>query len=274
MESEPQRKRSVLLSWLRRGLWVLAGLALAALAWQVLTWPDVARLRDVDPDTTAFIERYRSERRAAGLDAGVAWRWVDYERISIELKHAVLVSEDIGFFDHRGFALDEVKIALREALREREPPRGASTITQQLAKNLWLSPRRSPLRKLEEAILTRQLERHLDKRRILELYLNVVEFGHGIYGVEAAARRYFGKAALDLTEREAAMLAASLPRPSTWHPGVERESYQRYVEEVLRRMERAEFLWRYFTPPPLLQSLPSAPVPSATPVDSTATPSG
>ncbi len=242
MESEPQRKRSVLLSWLRRGLWVLAGLALAALAWQVLTWPDVARLRDVDPDTTAFIERYRSERRAAGLDAGVAWRWVDYERISIELKHAVLVSEDIGFFDHRGFALDEVKIALREALREREPPRGASTITQQLAKNLWLSPRRSPLRKLEEAILTRQLERHLDKRRILELYLNVVELGEGIYGVEAAARHYFGVPASALSRRQAAELAAGLPRPRRWHPGSDSTAYRRRVEMTLERMDRSGWL--------------------------------
>ena len=129
-------------------------------------------------------------------------------------------------------------------MEEGELPRGASTITQQLAKNLWLSPSRNPLRKLREGILTWQLERALSKRRILELYLNVVELGPGVYGVEAAARRYFGKPAAALEPMEAAQLAASLPRPRRWHPGVTSPAYQAHVKRVRERMERAQFLQR------------------------------
>ena len=136
------------------------------------------------------------------------------------------MAEDIGFFDHRGFAVEEIKEAVRGAVEEGKALRGASTITQQLAKNLWLSPSRNPWRKVEEAILTWQLERHLEKRRIFELYLNVVELGPGVYGAEAAARRYFEKPAGALREAEAAELAASLPNPSAWHPGSESRAYR------------------------------------------------
>jgi hypothetical protein len=122
--------------------------------------------------------------------------------------------------------------------------RGGSTITQQVAKNLWLSPSRNPLRKVKEAILTWQLERKLGKLRILELYLNVVEFGPGVWGAEAAARHYFGRPAADLDEDEAARLAASLPSPSTWHPGASSPAYRRYVDTVRRRMDKADFLRR------------------------------
>jgi monofunctional biosynthetic peptidoglycan transglycosylase len=120
----------------------------------------------------------------------------------------------------------------------------ASTITQQLAKNLWLSPSYNPLRRVKEAILTWQLERTLPKRRILELYLNVVELGPGLYGVGAASRRYFGKATADLDEIEAAQLAAVLPRPGAWYPGAPSRAYQRYVEAIRRRMATADFLWK------------------------------
>jgi monofunctional biosynthetic peptidoglycan transglycosylase len=154
----------------------------------------------------------------------------------------VLVAEDIGFFTHHGFALAEMQNALEDALRDRELPRGASTITQQLAKNLWLSPSRNPLRKAREALLTWQLERALSKRRILELYLNVVEFGPGIYGAGAASQRYFGKAPADLDESEAAQLAAALPNPAAWHPGAGSAAYRRHVAAIERRMSRAAFL--------------------------------
>jgi len=217
-----------------------AGGALAA--W--LTWPDVAPLAERNPETTAFMERYRTRQREAGASAAVAWDPVPYQAISGHLKRAAVAAEDMEFFFHHGFSSSEVKAALRAAWRELEAPRGASTITQQLAKNLWLSPSRNPFRKLQEAVLTRALERHLSKRRILEVYLNVVEFGPGIYGAEAAAQRYFGKPAAWLTEDEAAALAASLPRPSTWHPGVESRAYARYTAEVRRRMDAAAFLWR------------------------------
>ncbi|MDX1644406.1 MAG: monofunctional biosynthetic peptidoglycan transglycosylase [Thermoanaerobaculia bacterium] len=226
----------------RRLLVAALGLLVGALVWQVVTWPDVAALAHSEPETTAFIERFERQRREEGLEAEVAWRWVDYDDISIHFKQAVLVSEDIAFFSHRGFALEEIEIALREAWAERKPPRGASTITQQLAKNLWLSPARSPLRKLEEAILTWQLERHLDKQRILELYMNVVELGQGIYGVEAAARHYFSRSASELSRRQAAELAAALPRPRHWRPGSDSRAYRRRVDIALARMAKTDWL--------------------------------
>ncbi len=240
--------KTSMLASARRGCLRLLAAAVAAallwLGWKAVTWPDVAALATENPRTTAFIERFKKTRKAAGKSDAVAWRQVPYAKISPHLKRAVLVGEDIGFFDHEGFEVEEIKIAVRDALEEGKKPRGASTITQQLAKNLWLSPSRNPLRKAEEAILTWQLEQHLEKRRILELYLNVVELGPGIYGAEAAARHYFGKPAAALGEREAAQLAASLPRPSTWHPGSGRRGYARHVERILQRMEQARHLWK------------------------------
>ena len=190
------------------------------------------------------LARYRAAERAARRDGRVAWTWVPYGAISAHVKRAVLVAEDINFFSHQGFEMEEARRAMARAIEEGELPRGASTITQQLAKNLWLSPSLNPVRKAREAILTWQLERALRKRRILELYLNVVELGPGVYGVEAASRRYFGKAAADLAPAEAAQLAAILPRPSRWHPGVRSAAYQAHVARILRRMDRAEFLRR------------------------------
>lgn len=227
--------------------WVAGALGIGIAGWvayEAATWPDVAALVRHHPESTAFIERYRRRQTEAGRSAAVRWDWVSGDRISSHLKRAVVAAEDMEFFAHHGFSSAELRDALTQALRKLEAPRGASTITQQLAKNLWLSPSRNPLRKLKEAMLTRQLERHLTKGRILELYLNVVEFGPGIYGAEAAARHYFGKPAWDLTEHEAAELAASLPRPSIWHPGRDSRAYARYVAEVDRRMSVATFLWR------------------------------
>jgi monofunctional glycosyltransferase len=209
-----------------------------------LTWPDVAALARRPPSTTAFIERWRAGQRAAGRSDRVERAWVAYAAISPSLKVAVLVAEDINFFSHRGFDTGEIRKALSQALEDGELPRGASTITQQLAKNLWLSPSRDPLRKTREAILTWQLERALGKRRILELYLNVAEFGPGVWGAESASRRYFGKRAADLGDDEAARLAAALPSPTHWHPGASSTASRRHAEAVRRRMDRAQFLRR------------------------------
>lgn len=229
------RKRLLLL--------VLVGLFVAWAAWQALTWPDVSALAEDAPESTAFIDQYRRGGwLGLGPDRDVKWTWVSGSRISSNLKRAVIVSEDIEFFSHNGFSTREQQAALRDAWEEKKLPRGASTLTQQLAKNLYLSPSRNPLRKVKEAVLTWQLERSLSKRRILEIYLNVVEFGDGIYGAEAAARHYFGKSARSLTERQAAELAASLPRPRSWHPGVKSRSYQRKVRSIERRMAKASWL--------------------------------
>jgi len=222
----------------RWSLWIFgAATALTALVigtWMA-TWPDVTSLATSFPQTTAFIER----DRARGVP--VRWRPVAYDEISNELKRAVLVAEDINFFSHSGFDTTEISNAAREALGGRRV-RGASTITQQLAKNLWLSPDRTARRKLEEAVLTWRLERSLSKRRILELYLNVVQFGPGTYGAAAAAERYFDLPPSGLNSDQAAQLAASLPRPSSWHPGCGSQGYARHVERIRGRMERATWL--------------------------------
>jgi monofunctional biosynthetic peptidoglycan transglycosylase len=218
----------------------VAGLILV----QMLTWPNVAALASEPPETTAFIDRYRERQRAAGANDAIIWRWVPASGLSPHLMRAVVAAEDLEFFSHDGFSTAEIKVAIQQAIEERRVPRGASTITQQLAKNLWLSPSRNPLRKLKEAVLTRQLEQHLGKERILEVYLNVVEFGPGVYGAESASQRYFGKPAAEVTQHEAAQLAATLPQPSRRNPGRPTPGFWRYVAEIEARMERATFLWR------------------------------
>ena len=233
-----RKKRSRLQRCLRYALLAGAALVLMISLFVILTWPNVAALSDSNPDRTAFIERARSQ----GTD--VEWRWVSGDAISVDLKKAVLVAEDLRFFNHNGFDTHEIRIAAREAMQGKRV-RGASTITQQLAKNLWLSPSRSPTRKLREIALTRQLERHLSKQRILEIYLNVVEFGPGIFGAEAAANQYFDKSAADLGPEEAARLAASLPRPSKWHPGVESRGYEKSVSRILALMEECGWLEKW-----------------------------
>jgi monofunctional biosynthetic peptidoglycan transglycosylase len=235
----------------------IAVLLAAAGVYQWLTWPDVAALAEHPPKTTAFMEAYQARQRAAGKSTDVAWQWVPWSAIAPGLKRAVVSGEDMEFFFHHGFSTAEMEAALKAAVEQGRPLRGASTITQQLAKNLWLSPSRNPWRKVKEALLTRSLERHLTKQRILELYLNVVEFGPGVYGAEAAARTFFGEPARALTDHEAAMLAAGLPRPSTWHPGRTTSGYLAYVSEIERRMSVATFLWRYIGEvAPTLDSLP------------------
>lgn len=231
-------------SWLRRAARLALAAAFAYIVWEALTWPRVDALARGMPETTAFIDRWKREQRSAGKSDRPDWRWVPYATISPHLKRAVLVSEDINFFAHHAFEVAEIKTALRDAIDEEGMPRGASTITQQVAKNLWLSPSRNPLRKLKEAILAWQLERSLDKKRILEIYLNVAEFGSGIYGAEAASQRYFGKTAAELDEREAAQLAACLPKPGRWNPGGHSAVAARRTERILGRMEKAQFLWK------------------------------
>jgi len=224
--------------WIRCALFIVAIVLLLILSYVIVTWPDVATLATNNPETTAFIEHARSR----GDD--IEWLWVSSEVISTDLKKAVLVAEDLSFFKHSGFDTYEIRVAAREAVQGRRV-RGASTITQQLAKNLWLSPSRSPIRKLREIVLTRQLERHLSKQRILEIYLNVVEFGPGIYGAGAASRHYYGIPAADLDAEQAARLAAALPRPSKWHPGVESRGYEGSVLRILNLMEDCGWLEKY-----------------------------
>ena len=191
--------------------------------------PHAAPLAEGDPATTAFIER----TRMTGLE--VHWTPVPYDAIAEDLKLAVLVSEDIRFFSHRGFDGFEIRTAVGDALRGKRL-RGASTLTQQLARNLWLSNRRSPVRKLREAILTVKLENSLSKRRILHLYLNTAIFGADLVGVEAASRRFFGVSAAEVSPEQAALLAATLPAPTKWYPGSGSPRAARQFERILDRM--------------------------------------
>ena len=174
---------------------IAGALGFGALAYIYLTLPDVRPLATANPPTTAFIELRAAEARAAGKAPRRNQRWIAYERISPHLKRAVLVAEDSAFWQHGGVDLEQLKESMEANFEQGRFARGGSTITQQLAKNLYLSPSRNPMRKLRELIIARRLEAALSKRRILELYLNVVEWGDGIYGAEAASRVYFHKPA-------------------------------------------------------------------------------
>ncbi|MGH7825974.1 MAG: monofunctional biosynthetic peptidoglycan transglycosylase [Candidatus Binatia bacterium] len=177
------------------------------------TLPDVSILTKKNPATTALIELRDREYRERKIRVSRQQIWLAYGAISEHLKKAVILSEDSAFFSHKGVDLAELKEALEQDWETMSFKRGGSTITMQLAKNLYLSPSKNPLRKLKEIIIAWRLERTLTKRRIFELYLNIVECGRHIYGVEAASRHYFGKSAANLNELEAATLAALLPNP-------------------------------------------------------------
>src|SRR5450755_4190812 len=209
-------------------------LAAAALFW--LTLPDVMPLAHAFPKTTAFMERRKDALARAGKSTAIEYRPVPLARISPSLRRAVIVAEDARFYEHQGVDWTAVRAAAERDWQRRELGMGGSTLTQQLAKNLYLSPARTPWRKLREWAITRRLERSLTKSRILELYLNVVEFGARTYGAEAAARRYFGKPASDLSPREAATLAAVIPSPRIYDPVRHRARVERRADRILRGM--------------------------------------
>jgi monofunctional biosynthetic peptidoglycan transglycosylase len=178
------------------------------------------------------------EAAAKGRTARVDQRWVPYARVSPLLRHAILVAEDDAFFAHGGLDWDEIREAARRDLERRRVVRGGSTITQQLAKNVFLGDERTLWRKLTEAFLALRLERALGKRRIFELYLNLIEWGDGIYGAEAAARRYFGVPASDLNPREAVLLAAVIINPRRYSPLHPSRRIERRAKMIARRLAR------------------------------------
>ena len=179
------------------------------------TLPDVSVLKQRNPKSSALMELRDEEYRKKAIRAPRRQNWVTYGAISENLKKAVLINEDAAFFSHKGIDLDELKAALKKDWETMSFNRGGSTITMQLAKNLYLNPSKNPLRKVKEIIIARQLEQALSKQRIFEIYLNVVEWGRNVYGAEAAARFYFGKSAAALDPLEAATLAALVPSPRT-----------------------------------------------------------
>ena len=224
-----------------------------------LTLPDVRSLARENPKTTAWMEMRALEAAAAGRPQRREFRWVPYSRISSNLKRAVIVTEDSKFWDHEGVDLEQIKESIEVNVEKMKAMRGGSTVTQQLAKNLYLSPSRNPIRKLRELILARRLEATLSKARILELYLNVIEWGDGVWGAEAAARRYFGVSASALTAPQSALLAGAIRNPHIMNPGRPSGRLLRLQARILRNMN-------YVEPPA------AVPVVMETPVDSAAPP--
>jgi monofunctional glycosyltransferase len=224
---------------IRRTLDVVAGagaVLFACLVYAYLTLPDVRPLATSNPTTTAFIELRADEALEKGLKPRRVQRWVGYSHVSPELKRAVLVAEDDAFFQHEGVDLAQLQESLEIDWAKGKFTRGASTITQQLAKNLYLSPSKNPLRKLRELIIARRLEAELKKARILEIYLNVIEWGDGIYGAEAAAQTYFRSPAAQLDPNEAALLAGAIINPRLLNPARPTRRLLQRQQLILRRM--------------------------------------
>jgi monofunctional glycosyltransferase len=223
------------------GRWTLgvAAVGFGCLAYVYLTLPDVRPLRTLNPASTRFMELRAEEARAKGRPVRKVQQWVGYARISPDLKRAVLIAEDDAFWQHEGVDFEQLQESLELDWARGRWSRGGSTITQQLAKNLYLSPSKDPLRKLRELLIARRLEAELKKTRILELYLNVIEWGDGIYGVEAAARTYFHTSAAALGPAEAAALAASIVNPRVMNPAHPTPRLARRRQLILQRMGSA-----------------------------------
>jgi len=219
-----------------RVLLALPAAAFAVLAYAYLTLPDVRPLKTSNPPTTAFMDLRDREARANGKVPRRVFRWVSYSRISSDLKRAVLVAEDDAFWQHEGVDFEQLQESIETDWARGRFARGGSTITQQLAKNLYLSPSKNPLRKLRELVIARRLEAELKKSRILELYLNVIEWGDGVYGVESASRLYFQKSAAELGPSEAALLAAAIANPRNFNPARPSSRLLRRQQLILRRM--------------------------------------
>jgi monofunctional glycosyltransferase len=230
-----------------------------------ITFPDTARLAKEAPSTTAFMEARKAELRAAGEDDHLLHTWVPYERISPYLRRGVLVAEDDSFYEHSGVDVKGLEEALRKDWAHKKLTHGGSTITQQLAKNLYLTGSRNPLRKIKEYFIARSLESHLTKKRILELYLNVAEMGDRVYGAEAAAEYYFHTSAAALSVQQAAVLAGCLPNPRIMNPGAPNKRLRWRERMVLSRMRR----WGYLFEKEVLTE--KAPAPAAAPTATTST---
>jgi len=246
----PRQTRSIA-KRLFRFLVALAAVGFAYLAYVYLTLPDVRWLAATNPTTTAFMELRIREAAAAGRKFQIRHRWVPYNQISANLRRAVIVTEDAAFYDHDGIDLTELKASLEKNWEEGQFLRGGSTITQQLAKNLYLSPTRNPMRKVKELLIARRLEAALGKRRIFEIYLNMIEWGDGIFGCEAAARAYFGGPCASLGVEQAALLAGAIINPREHSPAKPTRRLLRRQQIIIRRMGIKE------TPSPAVMPTPS-----------------
>jgi monofunctional biosynthetic peptidoglycan transglycosylase len=224
-------------AWLKR---TLLGLLALVVLWQGWYFGWVVWYKWMDPGKTRFMSQRLDELREKNPKAELKHQWVPYARISNNLKRAVVAAEDDKFVDHEGFDWEGIQKAIEKNQQKGKVVAGGSTITQQLAKNIFLSPSKTPWRKAQEAVITVWIEALWDKRRILEVYLNVVEWGEGLFGAEAAAKRYYGTTAASLGAEQAARLAVMLPAPRR----MEKNPYSAYingrVQLILGRMPHAE----------------------------------
>jgi monofunctional biosynthetic peptidoglycan transglycosylase len=230
-----------LLASLWRGFCYPVGILVIALSvyefWffvQILYWVDN------NPQETRFMEARIETLRQKDPTARLQNRWTRYEAISVDLKRAIIVAEDAKFVDHEGFDWEGIQRAMDKNQKRGKIVAGGSTITQQLAKNLFLSGERSALRKAQEAAITAMLEAVMDKRRIFEIYLNLAEWGEEVFGAEAAARHYYGVSAADLAPEQAARLAAMLPRPRYYDRHRDSAYLASYSDLILERMPGAQ----------------------------------
>jgi monofunctional glycosyltransferase len=221
-------------------LWAVSAALLAFVALQLWYLVHIWWWRDHPPRETAFMAQRLHELRERNPQARLQYAWVPYDRISVHLKRAMIAAEDAKFVEHEGFDWDGIQKAMDKNERKGRVVAGGSTITQQLAKNLFLSGEKSYLRKGEEALITLMLESVLDKRRIFEIYLNVIEWGSGVFGAEAAARRYFGESAAQLSGEQAARLAAMAPNPRHYEKNPGSRGLAQKIPIIQSRMAAAE----------------------------------
>jgi monofunctional biosynthetic peptidoglycan transglycosylase len=220
--------------------WLALGLAAIFLAVQLSFLVRIWWWRDHNPQATAFMESSLERLRAKKPDAKLKHTWVAYDRISASLKRAIVAAEDAKFAEHEGFDWEAIEKALEKNRKKGKVVAGASTISQQLAKNLFLSADRTPWRKGQEALITVMIESLMDKRRILEIYLNVIEWGDGVFGAEAAARHYYGTSAAAIGPEAAARLAAIVPNPRFYDRNRNTPWIARKTQMILARMPAAE----------------------------------
>ena len=223
--------------WLKWSLLAIAGLFFLWQVW-LLAW--VLLWSRVNPGETRFMEIRLAELRQKNPQAQLKQQWVPYERISPHLKRAIIAAEDAKFVDHEGFDWEGMQKAIEKNQKRGRTVAGGSTISQQLAKNLFLTPTKSYFRKVEEAIITLMLEGLWSKRRIFEVYLNVIEWGNGVFGAEAAARHYYNTSAAQLGPEQAARLAGMVPNPRYYDRNRSAPGLGRKAAIILGRMPGAE----------------------------------
>jgi monofunctional biosynthetic peptidoglycan transglycosylase len=224
----------------RLGARVLLALLVLVLLYQLWIFLHIVWWRWYNPASSAFMVDRLEQLQEKNPKARLRHKWVPYDKISLNLKRALVAAEDANFMEHEGFDWDAIQRAYEKNLKKGKVVAGGSTISQQLAKNMFLSARRSPWRKLQEALITVMIETVLDKRRIFEIYLNIIEWGNGVFGCEAASRHYFGKTAATLDAWEAARLAAMVPNPRYYDRNRGTPFLDKKTNLILGRMPSAE----------------------------------